>query len=97
MTVTLSTETGKIVAEKVNSGAYRSADEVVTSGVRLLDAREKKKRKHCAGKLCAGCMTFGTDDSRPFRPTKKYTLFPTTLSDKQNNAVTLQENSRRII
>lgn len=41
MTVTLSIETEKIVAEKVISGAYRSADEVVTSGVRLLDAKEK--------------------------------------------------------
>ena len=41
MTVTLSIETEKIVAEKVISGAYQSADEVVTSGVRLLDAKEK--------------------------------------------------------
>ena len=41
MTVTLSSETEKIVTEKVISGAYQSVDEVVTSGVRLLDAKEK--------------------------------------------------------
>jgi len=41
MIVTLSSETEKIVTEKVISGGYRSADEVVTSGVRLLDAKEK--------------------------------------------------------
>ena len=41
MTVTLSIETEQIVAEKLTSGAYRTADEVVTSGVRLLNAQEK--------------------------------------------------------
>lgn len=41
MNITLPTEIEKIVAEKVSSGAYQSADEVISSGVRLLDAREK--------------------------------------------------------
>ncbi len=41
MIVTLPTEIEKIVVEKVNSGAYQSADEVVSIGVRLLEAREK--------------------------------------------------------
>ena len=41
MIITLPTEIEKIVAEKVNSGAYQSADEVISSGVRLLEAREK--------------------------------------------------------
>jgi putative addiction module CopG family antidote len=41
MTITLPTEIEKIVAEKVSSGEYESADEVITSGIRLLEAREK--------------------------------------------------------
>ena len=41
MIVTLPTEIEKIVAEKVSSGAYQSADEVVSVGVRLLEAKEK--------------------------------------------------------
>ena len=41
MNITLPNEIEKIVAEKVSSGAYQSADEVISSGVRLLDAREK--------------------------------------------------------
>lgn len=41
MIITLPTEIEKIVVEKVNSGAYQSADEVVSSGIRLLEAREK--------------------------------------------------------
>jgi putative addiction module CopG family antidote len=40
MIITLPTEIEKIVVEKVNSGAYQSADEVISSGVRLLEARE---------------------------------------------------------
>ena len=41
MIVTLPTEIERIVTEKVNSGAYQSADEVITNGVRLLEAKEK--------------------------------------------------------
>lgn len=41
MIVTLPTEIEKIVAEKISSGAYQSADEVVSVGVRLLEAKEK--------------------------------------------------------
>jgi putative addiction module CopG family antidote len=41
MIVTLPTEIERIVTEKVNSGAYQSADEVISIGVRLLDAKEK--------------------------------------------------------
>ena len=40
MIITLPSEIEKIVIEKVNSGAYPSADEVISSGVRLLEARE---------------------------------------------------------
>lgn len=41
MIVTLPTEIEKIVAEKISSGAYQSADEVVSVSVRLLEAKEK--------------------------------------------------------
>lgn len=41
MTITLPSEIEKIVTEKVSSGEYQSADEVISSGVRLLEAREK--------------------------------------------------------
>ena len=41
MNVTLPTEIEKIVAEKISSGAYQSADEVISKSVRLLEAKEK--------------------------------------------------------
>jgi len=41
MIVTLPTEIEKIVAEKVSSGAYQSADEVISISIRLLEAKEK--------------------------------------------------------
>ena len=41
MNVTLPTEIEKIVAEKISSGAYQSADEVISESVRLLEAKEK--------------------------------------------------------
>lgn len=43
MIVTLPTEVERIVAEKVKSGAYKSADEVISVSVRLLEAKEKGK------------------------------------------------------
>ena len=43
MIVTLPTEVERIVTEKVNSGAYQSADEVISVSVRLLEAKEKGK------------------------------------------------------
>jgi putative addiction module CopG family antidote len=43
MIVTLPTEVERIVTEKVNSGAYKSADEVISVSIRLLEAKEKGK------------------------------------------------------
>ena len=43
MIVTLPTEVEQIVTEKINSGAYKSADEVISVSVRLLEAKEKGK------------------------------------------------------
>lgn len=41
MNVTLSAEIEKFVREKVSSGAYESADEVISKSVRLLEVKEK--------------------------------------------------------
>jgi antitoxin ParD1/3/4 len=41
MTITLTDELEKLVAEKVKSGAYKSADEVVMASLRLLKAQEE--------------------------------------------------------
>jgi putative addiction module CopG family antidote len=41
MIVTLPAEIEKIVAEKISSGAYQSADEVISKSIRLLEAKEK--------------------------------------------------------
>ncbi len=41
MTITLTDELEELVSEKIKSGAYQSADEVITAGLRLLKAQEE--------------------------------------------------------
>lgn len=41
MNITLPVEIEKIIIEKVESGEYKSADEVISISIRLLDAKEK--------------------------------------------------------
>lgn len=41
MTITLTHDLEKMVNDKVNSGAYESADEVIRASLRLLEAREE--------------------------------------------------------
>jgi antitoxin ParD1/3/4 len=41
VTITLSDELERLINERVGSGAYKSADEVVEAGLRLLKAREE--------------------------------------------------------
>lgn len=41
MTITLTAELEELVNEKIKSGAYKSADEVVMASLRLLKAREE--------------------------------------------------------
>jgi len=41
MTITLSSEQEKLINEKVNSGAYKSASEVIDESLRLLEAKEE--------------------------------------------------------
>jgi antitoxin ParD1/3/4 len=41
MTITLTDELEELINEKVKSGAYKSADEVIEVSLRLLEAREK--------------------------------------------------------
>jgi antitoxin ParD1/3/4 len=40
MTITLTNDLEELINEKVNSGAYESADEVIRASLRLLKARE---------------------------------------------------------
>ena len=41
MTITLTDELEELINEKVKSGEYKSADEVVREGLRLLKAKEQ--------------------------------------------------------
>lgn len=41
MTITLTDELEELINEKIKSGAYKSADEVIVASLRLLEAREK--------------------------------------------------------
>lgn len=41
MTITLTDEIEELISEKVKSGAYQSADEVIIASLRLLKAQEK--------------------------------------------------------
>lgn len=41
MTITLTDEIEELINEKVRSGEYKSADEVVIAGLRLLKAKEQ--------------------------------------------------------
>jgi len=41
MSLSLTPETERAVAEKVNSGRYQSADEVIREGLRLLEERDR--------------------------------------------------------
>ncbi len=41
MTITLTDELEELINEKVRSGAYKSADEVIIASLRLLKAQEK--------------------------------------------------------
>jgi putative addiction module CopG family antidote len=44
MSVTLSPQTEALIREKVQSGQYRDADEVVERAVRLLDRHDQRER-----------------------------------------------------
>ncbi len=41
MTITLTDDLEELINEKVKSGAYKSADEVMIASLRLLEAREQ--------------------------------------------------------
>ena len=45
MTIFLSPDVERLIAEKVNSGRYQSADEVVREGLGLLQERENEARR----------------------------------------------------
>jgi putative addiction module CopG family antidote len=43
--ISLTPETEQLIAEKVESGHYHSADEVVREGLALLEARERNRKE----------------------------------------------------
>jgi putative addiction module CopG family antidote len=45
MKISLSSELERLIAEKVSSGRYRSADEVIREGLELLQERENEARR----------------------------------------------------
>jgi putative addiction module CopG family antidote len=45
MKISLSPDVERLIAEKVSSGQYRSADEVVREGLELLQERENEVRR----------------------------------------------------
>jgi antitoxin ParD1/3/4 len=45
MKISLSSELERLIAEKVSSGRYRSADEVIREGLELLQERENETRR----------------------------------------------------
>ncbi len=45
MKISLSPDVERLIAEKVSSGRYRSADEVVREGLELLQERENEARR----------------------------------------------------
>jgi putative addiction module CopG family antidote len=45
MNISLSPDLERLIAEKISSGRYRSADEVVREGLELLDQRENESRR----------------------------------------------------
>jgi antitoxin ParD1/3/4 len=45
MKISLSPDVERLIAERVESGRYRSADEVVREGLELLQEREKETRR----------------------------------------------------
>lgn len=45
MKISLSPDVERLIAEKVSSGRYRSADEVVREGLELLEERENEVRR----------------------------------------------------
>lgn len=49
MKISLSPEIERLIAEKVESGRYRSADEVVREGLELLEKKEETSPQSSAG------------------------------------------------
>ena len=45
MKISLSPEVEQLIAERVKSGRYQSADEAVREGLKLLEEREKETRR----------------------------------------------------
>ncbi|HEX8397543.1 MAG TPA: type II toxin-antitoxin system ParD family antitoxin [Pyrinomonadaceae bacterium] len=58
-TITLTDEQEAIISEQINSGAYKSADEVIAASLNLL--KEQEKKNGSGEKLCATLRTSNKD------------------------------------
>ena len=54
MNVSITPELGRFVAERLASGRYRSASEVVRAALRLLEKEERKDLRHKSRRALAG-------------------------------------------
>lgn len=66
MTVTLTSELEKFVAEQIKSGHYRSADDVVAQSLGMLRAQEQFIREHVVElreKIAAGMEQIGRGET----------------------------------
>lgn len=78
MKISLSPDVERLIAERVESGRYRSADEVVREGLELLQEREKETRRPPSN----GTTNFAAAFERIAKdvPDKDWETIPTDLS-----------------
>ena len=78
MKISLSPDIERLIAEKISSGLYHSADEVVREGLELLQERENKTRRppsNGAANLAAAFESIASDI-----PDKDWESIPADLS-----------------
>jgi antitoxin ParD1/3/4 len=64
MNITLSPDLERLIAEKISSGRYQSADEVVREGLELLQQRENETPRtpsNCTANLAAAFASIASD------------------------------------
>lgn len=80
MIVTLPAEIEKIVHEKVSSGAYEYADEVISKSVLLLEAKEKGVEA-LRGEIMRGFEDIREERFSVVSSDEEFENFPDSLSD----------------
>lgn len=79
MTISLNPDTERKISEKISSGHYHSADEVVRQGLELLEEREKQTHPAPSNGDSNLAVVFETIASSV--PDKKWETLPTDLSE----------------